>query len=186
MGCTREFREERILNFPAGYILYVQYPALGVSAFSPEIRLTMAGNLPLVEAHSDLLQFPNRFRSFGHDCAHHLLVTKSGAGIKCVANMQFEGILTAGHASNAALGPCRIRVAPLSFCNYSHGTLPGSLECKAQTRDSASDYDKIEFLHAISRLSINRVPPMKTARARTAFGRNVCSGSKVSASIKLT
>ena len=146
----------------------------------------MAGNLSLVEAHADLLQFPDRFRSFGHDCAHDLLVTKSGTGIECVANMQFEGILTARHASNAALRPCCIRVAPLSFCDYSNGTVSGSFECESQTRYSAPDHDKIEFLHAIRKLSINRVPPMKMARARTAFGRNVCSGSKVSASIKQT
>src|SRR6266404_503522 len=186
MGSALEFCEKRALNFPAGYILHVQHSALGVSAFSSKIRLTMAGNLPLVEAHPDFLQLADRFRSFGHDCAHDLLVTKSRARLECIANVQFEGIFTARHASNAALRPCRIRVAPLSFCDDSDRTVLGSFECKTQAGDSAADHDKIEFLHAIRRLSINRVPPMKTARARTAFGRNVCSGSRVSASIKLT
>src|SRR5438105_6076259 len=186
MGSPLEFCEKGALNFPAGNVLHVQHSALGVSAFSSKIRLTMPGNLPLVEVHSDFLQLADRFRSFGHDCAHDLLVTKSCARFECIANVQFEGIFAGCHASNAALSPRRIGIASRSRCDDSNGTVPGCFECETQAGDSAADHDKIEFLHAIRRLSIKRVPPIKTARARIAFGRNVCNGSKVSASIKLT
>src|SRR5438270_11044989 len=185
MGSPLEFCEKGALNFPAGNVLHVQHSALGVSAFSSKIRLTMPGNLPLVEVHSDFLQLADRFRSFGHDCAHDLLVTKSDAGLECIANVQFKGIFTARHASNAAFSRCCIRGAPLSLGDDSDRTVLGGSARETHAGDSAADHNKIEFLHAIRRLSINRVSPIKTARARTAFGRNVCSGSKVSASIKL-
>ena len=100
--------------------------------------------------------------------------------------MEFEGIFITRDAGDTALGPCRVRVATFALCDHSYGTMPGSLERETQTRDSAADHDKIELLHAIRRLSISRVLPMNTARARMEFGRTVCSGCKVSASIKLT
>src|SRR6267378_6546350 len=185
MRSTREFRQKRVLDLPPRYILHMQHAPLRVPTFSSKVRFAMPRNLPLVEAYADFLQFADRFRPLGNDCAHDFLVTKSHPRLQCVANMQFEGIFAARDTRDAALGPCRIRVATFALCDDSDGTVPGSFERETQAGDSATDHDKIEFLHAICRLSIKRVPPMKTARARMDLGRSACSGCNVSASIKL-
>src|SRR5437899_1045783 len=100
MGSALKFSKKRILNLASCYILHVQHTPLRVSAFSSKVRLAVARNLPLVETHADFLQFADRIRSFGNDCEHDFLITKSRARLERVANMEFEGIFVTRDAGD--------------------------------------------------------------------------------------
>src|SRR5438552_9253731 len=99
--------------------------------------------------------------------------------------MQLERIFITRDAGNPPLGPRGVAVGPFPLRDHGDGTVLRRLQGKAQARDPASHHDEIEFLHVSRKLSINRVFPMKTARAIRAFGRNLSSGCKFSRSTML-
>src|SRR4029077_19358011 len=114
--------------------------------------------------------------------AHNFFVAEPGARFERVAHMQLEGIFITRDAGNPPLGPRRVAVGPFPLRDHGDGTVLRRLQGKAQARDPAPHHNEIEFLHVSRKLSINRVSPMKTASAISAFGRRFSSGSKFSAS----
>src|ERR1700692_104599 len=135
-------------------------------AFASKVEFAMAGNVALVELHAELDQILNSRRSFGHNRADHILVAQAGAGFECIADVQLERILVARHTSDSALRPPRVRIRPLALCDHRHRAVLRRLEGKTKPGNTAADHDEIVFFHPTTMLSIKRVSPKKTARAR--------------------
>src|SRR5581483_4438861 len=159
----------------------MQDAALRVTAFLAEIKLAMSGNLAFIELQTDLLQFANALRTFGHNGAHDRLVTQAGAGFKRISHMQLERIFIARHAGDPALRPRCVRVGAFAFRYHSHRPVLCRFQCKTQAGDTAADHHEIVFLHPNRILSINRVFPKNTASASKEFDLTISMVCKVSA-----
>src|SRR6266487_3608935 len=66
-----------MFNLLPSYVLYVEDTALGMTAFFTEIKLTMSGNLTLIELQTEFYELADAFRTFGDNCAHNHLVTQA-------------------------------------------------------------------------------------------------------------
>src|ERR1700736_4493307 len=100
--------------------------------------------------------------------------------------MQLEAIFVARHTSDSSLPPRRVRVRPFALGDDRHRTILRRFQRKAKPCDTAADDNEIVFLHPNIMLSIKRVFPKKTARARSKFGPGNSIGCKVSASTRST
>ena len=92
--------------------------------------------------------------------------------VERVAHVQFERIFSARDASDAALGPGGVAVRAFSFCHDRDRPVLGRFPGKTQSGNAAANDDEIVLFHGSRILSISRVFPKKTARARTALRRD--------------
>src|SRR4051794_11177741 len=163
-------------------ILDVKNPPLRVPAFAAKIELAMAGDVALIEVQSKLDQLADAVRPFCDDRPNDRFIAKSRSRCQCVTHMQLERIFATCYARNASLGPGRIAVAPLAFCDDRHRSMPGGFPGKTEPGNAAADDDEIVVFHGRRILSISRVFPKKTATASTASEVIWSTGCKVSAS----
>src|ERR1041384_2811937 len=164
----------------------MQNAALGMTAFFTEIKLTMSGNLTLIELQTEFHQFADALRTFGHNRAHDALVTQPGASFERIAYMQLKRVFVARHAGDPTLCPGCICVGALAFRYNSYRSVICRFQCKTQASDTAANHHEIVFLHPNRILSIKRVFPKNTASASNEFGLTVSTCCKVSASTSST
>src|ERR1700736_769250 len=155
-------------------------------AFASKIEFAMAGDFALVELDAKLDQILNPRRSFGHNRADHVLIAQARAGFECVADMQLEGIFVARHTSDSSLRPRRVGIRPFALGDDRHRTILRRFQRKAKPCNTAADDNEIVFLHPNTMLSIKRVFPKKTARARSEFGPGDSIACKLFASTRST
>ena len=111
-----------------------------------------------------------------NDC----LVAKARARCQCVAHMQLE---ESSPLVTQAMPPCAHAVLLPRLCVSCHDCdrpVTGRFQSETQSGNTAADDDKIVFSHGSWILSISRVFPKKTARARTASDVIRSTGCKVS------
>src|SRR6266576_3180011 len=157
-----------------------------MTAFFTEIKLTMSGNLTLIELQTDFDELADAFRTFGDNCTHNRLVTQTSASFERIANVQLQRIFIARHAGDPTLRPGGICIGAFAFRYNSYRSALCRFQCKTQAGDTAANHHEIVFLHPNRILSIKRVLPKDTASASNEFGLTVSTGCKVSASISST
>src|SRR6266581_4398486 len=117
----------------------MQYSPLRVAAFFAQIKLTMPGNLALVELQAQLRQLADSLGTFCDNRAHDSFVAESRASLERIAHVKLKRIFIAGDACNPALRPRGVCVGAFAFCNDCDRAVPGGFQRKAETRDAAAD-----------------------------------------------
>ncbi len=114
-----------------------------------EIEFTTRRGCSRVRRNAPRSSISSRIRAgaIGDDRAHDRFVAKPGAGVERVAYVQFEGILAARHAGDAALRPGGIRFAARGLCHHRHLPVTGGFQREAESGDTTADDQKIKSLH---------------------------------------
>src|SRR6266702_7002223 len=119
-----------------------------MTAFFTEIKLTMSGNLTLIELQTEFYELADAFRTFGDNCAHNHLVTQASASFECVAHVQLERIFIACYAGDPTLRPGGICVGAFAFRYNSYRSMLCRFQCKTQAGDTAANHHEIVFFHS--------------------------------------
>jgi len=125
-----------------------------VAALAAEVQLALAiFHLAFVKLHAEIDELLDARGALGDDGADHLLVAKACACGERVFYVQLKGILAAGDAGNAALGPCGIRVRAAALGDDADGAVMGDGPGKAQASQTAADDDEIKLAHKAQALA---------------------------------
>ncbi len=160
--------QQRLGHRPAGGVLHVQHPAVGVPALAGQVEAVVAcfvtGEFdPLVDQPFDALG------TVGNHLAHHLRMTESGARCHGVFDMRLEAVSLTEHSGDPALGveSVALRKRPLGQDRHP-AVLSQAQRCSEAGGAGADDNDvvPVRIRHHSTRLLLRgRASALRPRRA---------------------